>query len=67
MGNFMGWGAPPKRTGCSWFQQNRHCHLQTLATKGALVLGFPSQQPAAGEPQQNPALVGGGGGGGGRV
>lgn len=44
------WGGGPhqKGQGHSWFQQNKHCRLQILATEGALFLGFPSHQPAAG-------------------
>lgn len=29
-----------------WFQLNKHHHIQTLATKETLVLGFSSHKPA---------------------
>ena len=37
-----GGGNTTKKDRGSWFQLNKHHHLQILATKGALVLGFPS-------------------------
>lgn len=46
------WGGGPHQKGQepSWFRQNKYRPLQALANKRALVLGFPSHQPAAGEP-----------------
>lgn len=43
-----GLGCGPHQRGQrgSWFQLNKHHHLQTLATKEALVLGFSSHEPA---------------------
>lgn len=40
----LGWGPHQRGQRGSWFQLNKHHHLQTLATKEALVLGFPSHQ-----------------------
>lgn len=47
------WGGGPHQRGqgvLGFSRIDTATHLQTLATKGALVLGFPSHQPAAGEP-----------------
>lgn len=43
----LGWGPHQRGQRGSCFQQNKHHHLLTLATKEALVLGFPSHEPAS--------------------
>ena len=42
----LGWGPHQRGQRVSCFQLNKHHHLLTLDTKEALVLGFPSHEPA---------------------